>query len=177
MLNNTNAEIEELDKEIVLLHEGNESLREKLIKAQAKAEFQDNAKKTQIFKEEIEQMDIELNNLKLNDALLKQRLMKRKTQKNVKQDINANLDSRQDEGCDLKPEIIDLEKESVGDCTENDCFCINITTKHKYTSSDNNTDNPEEELVNLRKRGINELFDDSDGCIMGSDTSKIYAII
>ena len=155
----------------------NESLREKVIKAQAKAEFQDNVKKTQIFKEEIEQMDKEVNTSKFNDEMLKQRLMKRKTQKDIQQDINANLDSRQDEGCDLKPEIIDLEKESVGNCTENDCFCINITTNHKYTSSDNNTHNPEEELVNFKKREINELFDDFDGHIMGSDTSKMYAII
>ena len=130
--NNTNAEIEELDKEIVLLHKGNENLTEKEIKTQTKTMSQDNARKSQIFKEEIELMDKEINTLKFNDALLKQKLMKRKTQRNVQQDKIANLDSRQDEGRDLKPEIIDLEKESVIDCTDNDCFCINITTKHKY---------------------------------------------
>ena len=57
MLNNTNDKIEDLDKEIVLLHEGNKILKEKVTKAQIKTKFQDITEKPQILKEEIEEMD------------------------------------------------------------------------------------------------------------------------
>ena len=105
-LNDANAEIEELDREIDLLHEENESLREKVkaLKAQAKTEIQDNAKETQIFKEEIEQMDKEINTLKFENESLKQKLLNGKTPENVQQDMSVNLDSHQDDNCDLKSE-------------------------------------------------------------------------
>ena len=93
MLNNTNDKIEDLDKEIVLLHEGNKILKEKVTKAQIKTKFQDITEKPQILKEEIEEMDKE-NTLKFNYEMLQQRLMKGKTWKNVHEDKIVNLDSR-----------------------------------------------------------------------------------